>query len=137
MIGIRTHDLRLDTLVDDLAEMVPAGKLVPMAYRSLGGREFALVVSREDKARYEAMIGEPAVVPVREREQTRPQQDERIVCAADAGIDVEQSSSVACPHHSYWPDSTWRCAVMSRQRHGIYWDGRLTKLFSAGAASYS
>lgn len=105
------HAPRQGTLVDDLALMVPAGELVPMLYSALSGREYVLIVSQIDKLRYEAMVGRSADVPLRQRER-RPQQAPRIDCVADAGALVEPRSTVVCPAHTYWPESTWRCAVL-------------------------
>lgn len=77
------HDPR-PTLVDDLAELFPVGDLVPIQYRTFSGRELILVVTRNDKARYEAMVGRPADVPLQPRRE-KPQPAERIECSADAG----------------------------------------------------
>lgn len=57
------HEPRLGTFVDDLAELMPAGHLVPMVYRRLNGSSYMVIVSSEDKAKYERMVGRPADLP--------------------------------------------------------------------------
>ncbi len=77
-------------LVDDLAAAVPQGFVVPILWRPFGGRGRIILVRALDKARYEAMTGRPADIPLRQRERPEPQQAERILCAADAGGIVAQ-----------------------------------------------
>lgn len=80
-----THAPRLGTTVDDLAALVPAGEIVPILYKTLGGRKaHVLLVDRKDKARYEAMIGAAADLPLRRKERAMRGGD-RIGCSADAG----------------------------------------------------
>jgi hypothetical protein len=45
---------------DDLAELVPVGELVPMEFKTFGGRKLVLIVFAEGKVRYEAMVGHSA-----------------------------------------------------------------------------
>jgi len=79
------HEPRPETFVDDLAEMVPAGELLPILYRTLSGREQVLIFSKLDKARYESIVGAAADVPIHARTRERLQQADRIGCTADAG----------------------------------------------------
>jgi len=76
-------------LVDDLAELVPAGELVAMLFRTPSGREHVFIVSPNDKARYEAIAGRSADLPLRQREREALEQAERIACSADAGVVIE------------------------------------------------
>jgi hypothetical protein len=68
------HEPRLDTFVDDLAELVPAGELVPILYLPLSGQEQVLIFSKPDKARYESIIGASADLPLRRPTRERLQQ---------------------------------------------------------------
>jgi len=70
-------------LADDLAEMFPAGQLVPMLFRRLSNPKLTdvLIVSANDKARYEAMTHESADVPLRPAK-PRIRQPSRMTCAA-------------------------------------------------------
>lgn len=80
-----THEPRLGTTVDDLAALVPAGELVPILFRKLSGHgEHVFIVSRNDKARYESMVGQSADLPLRQKER-RPRAGSRTTCSADAG----------------------------------------------------
>lgn len=90
------HEPRLNTFVDDLAELVPAGELVPILYRTSSDREQVLILSKPDKARYESMIGAPADVPLRQRIREQFREGSRIDCVADAGGFVQ---SLRCPEH--------------------------------------
>jgi hypothetical protein len=45
---------------DDLAELVPVGELVPMEFKTFGGRKLVLIVFADSKTRYEALVGHPA-----------------------------------------------------------------------------
>jgi hypothetical protein len=45
---------------DDLAELVPVGELVPMEFKTFGGRGLVLIVFADSKARYEALMGQSA-----------------------------------------------------------------------------
>jgi hypothetical protein len=45
---------------DDLAGLVPIGELVPMEFKTFGGRKLILIVFAEGKARHEAMVGHSA-----------------------------------------------------------------------------
>jgi hypothetical protein len=59
---------------DDLAELVPNGELVPMEFRTFGGRKLVLILLAEGKARYQTMVGHSADLtlgrPVPEEEST-------------------------------------------------------------------
>ena len=80
-----THEVRMRTFADDLAEMVPAGVLVPILFRRLSNPKLTdvLIVSAHDKARYEAMIHESADVPLRPAK-PRVRQPGRTACEAQA-----------------------------------------------------
>jgi hypothetical protein len=54
------HAPQRGVFADDLAELVPAGELVPMEFKTFGGRKLTLIVFAESKARYEAMVGHSA-----------------------------------------------------------------------------
>jgi len=89
--------------VDDLAALFPAGQLVPMLYRTLGGREQVFIVTSGDKARYEGMVGRPADLPLRQPARLRRDQDGRIDCTADAGaLVVATVASRYCERHNKW-----------------------------------
>jgi hypothetical protein len=113
---------RRETFADDLAEQVPAGLLVPMLYRTLSGRtRYIFIVSKNDKARYEAVVGHSADVPLARRESKSRGGPDRIECGGDAGARVgvapgtRSTSSVtaqalqACNAHAQWPDHPFRC----------------------------
>ncbi|HEV8648961.1 MAG TPA: hypothetical protein VG276_06030 [Actinomycetes bacterium] len=59
------HAPKLGMFADDLAELVPVGELVPMEFKTFGGRKLVLIVSAEGKARYESMVGHSADLPVK------------------------------------------------------------------------
>jgi hypothetical protein len=54
------HTPQRGVFADDLAELVPVGELVPMEFKTFGGRKLVLVVFADSKARYEAMVGHSA-----------------------------------------------------------------------------
>ena len=83
------HEPRLNTFVDDLAALVPAGELVPIVFQTLSGRKQVLIFSAVDKERYEAMVEAPADLPLHQRTPQTPQRSGRIDCNADAGGYVE------------------------------------------------
>lgn len=88
-----THEPRLGTTVDDLAAMVPAGELVPILFKKLSGRgEHVFIVSRNDKARYEALVGAPADLPLRQQARSARAGGRR-GCSADAG---ESAPATCC-----------------------------------------
>jgi hypothetical protein len=58
------HEPRLGTFVDDVAAMMPAGQMVPMVYRRFNGASYTVIVSAEDKTRYEQIVGRPADLPL-------------------------------------------------------------------------
>jgi hypothetical protein len=74
---------RFGIWVDDLAEYMPAGKVLPMLYKALSGREMVVLTPKDDKARYEQMVGHAADVPMPKRKETH--QATRIDCIANAG----------------------------------------------------
>lgn len=78
-------------LVDELAELVPAGELVTMLFRVPSGREHVFIVSPNDKSRYEAITGRSADVPLSLSKREQLEQAERIVCNSDAGKAVKPS----------------------------------------------
>ena len=90
------HEPRPETFVDDLAELVPAGELVPILYLTLSGRAQVPIFSKPDKARYELIVEAPADVPLRQPPRERLGQGDRIDCTADAGRFV---SAPRCPEH--------------------------------------
>jgi hypothetical protein len=94
------HEPRPERFVDDLAELVPAGELVPILYLTLSGRVQVLIFSRPDKARYELIVEAPADVPLRQPPRERLGQGDRIDCTADAGRFV---SAPRCPEHGVFP----------------------------------
>lgn len=80
------HGPREHTFADDLAAMVPSGELVPMRYRRLSGRAYdVLIVSARDKARYEAVTGQSAELPLKQAE-PRLHQVERVACEAPVSV---------------------------------------------------
>lgn len=79
------HEPRPETLVDDLAELMPAGALVPMLYRTLSGNEFVFIVQEDHKALYEELAGKSADLPLGVREREPLRQEGRIVCNTNAG----------------------------------------------------
>jgi hypothetical protein len=100
------------TLVDDLAEGFPAGELVPIQYRAPSGREVVLIVSRNDKARYEALTGLSGDLPLKDRK-VKPQHTERILCGTDAGAEMPLVTSEGWVFPPYIPAP--RCEV-----HGTF-----------------
>jgi hypothetical protein len=44
---------------DDLAELVPNGELVPMEFRTFGGRKLVLILLADGKARYQTRSATP------------------------------------------------------------------------------
>jgi hypothetical protein len=70
---------------DELPAYVPAGKLVPMMFRTFTGREQVFIVRPDDKDRYEVMTGRSADLPLTLRAGGRVGQGERVECAVDAG----------------------------------------------------
>jgi hypothetical protein len=75
----------LPVWADELPAYVPAGKLVPMVFHTFSGREQVLIVTPDDKRRYEVMVGHAADLPLTPGTPRRAGQGERIECAADAG----------------------------------------------------
>jgi hypothetical protein len=80
----QTHWPRLGTTVDDLAALVPAGELVPIQYKTLTGPAYTFIVSRADKATYEALADISADLPLQQPERSIVA-GERSACEADAG----------------------------------------------------
>jgi hypothetical protein len=54
------HTPQRGVFADDLAELVPVGELVPMEFKTFGGRKLVLIVFPDGKARYETMVGHSA-----------------------------------------------------------------------------
>jgi hypothetical protein len=56
-----------------------------MVFHTFSGREQVLIVTPDDKRRYEVMVGHAADLPAGPRAPDRPEQGQRIECAANAG----------------------------------------------------
>lgn len=59
-----THEPKLGVTVDDLAVLVPAGEITPIAYKTISGRRQVLLVSHDHRALYESMTGTTAELPL-------------------------------------------------------------------------
>lgn len=87
---------RIGTTVDDLAELIPTGKLVPINHKTLLGRSQVFLVSSIDKQRYEAVAHMSADLPMLPKERPlRP--SDRSECAADAGAVVARRPTPTAP----------------------------------------
>ena len=94
------HEPRLGLTVDDLAALIPTGELVPINYKTLSGRTYTLIVSRNDKERYEAVSGTSADLPLRPKERLVRTGD-RAACTANAGAGT---AAPTCCGNKLWPD---------------------------------
>jgi hypothetical protein len=100
----------LPVWADELPAYVPAGKLVPMVFRTFTGREQVFIVRPEDKERYEVMAGHAADLPPTPRAAGRAGQGERVECAADAGrilgldglTPAQQETALELPWYRVW-----------------------------------
>jgi hypothetical protein len=70
---------------DELPAYIPAGKLIPMVFRTFTGREQVLIVRPDDKERYEVMSGRSADLPPTLPAGMWAGQGKRVECFADAG----------------------------------------------------
>lgn len=93
------HEPRLGVTVDDLAALIPNGDLVPISYKTLTGGTYTIIVSRNDKERYEAVSGTSSDLPLRPRERLVRTGD-RAPCAANAG--AVTASPGTCCGRSLW-----------------------------------
>lgn len=92
-------DPRRGTTVDDLAELIPAGKLVPINFKTLNGKHQIHLVSHIDKQRYESVARTSADLPALPK-QRLVRAGERSECAADAGVVVVREPMPAAPVHA-------------------------------------
>lgn len=111
------HGPRMGLVVDDIAALVPAGKLVPMRwqYHSTGRADAILLVAPADKAHYEELTGHAAGLALRPG--PRRQQDrERIECSADAGTLLAPSAFTGW---KWCPSCPWPVPVGGDQVVGV------------------
>jgi len=83
------HEPRRNTFADDLAELIPAGELVPMAFRTFSGRAQVLIFSEKDRALYESMVGPTANVQARQSTLDPVRERDRAECVANVGRFVQ------------------------------------------------
>lgn len=92
------HEPQLGVTVDDLAELIPNGELVPISYRTLSGRDYTLIVGRKDKQLYESLTGRSGDLPLKPQS-SRTRNDIRSACDAEAGGLI----AATCCGRSLWP----------------------------------
>lgn len=113
-----THEPRLGTTVDDLAVLVPAEALIPIQFKKLSGDgEQVLIVSRVDKAKYEAMAGRAADLPLRQTDRSARAGGRRD-CLADAG-----AVNVCCGGRTGRPGFPIVNACLLCPKSPSYWRG--------------
>lgn len=117
------HEPRLGLVVDDIAALVPAGKLVPMRwqYHRPGQTDAILLVTPADQARYEELTGHPAESTLSPGPR-RPQGRERIECRADAGTGV---APFTFSGWKWCPSCSWPIPVGSDQPLGVCYAHRI------------
>jgi hypothetical protein len=101
----------LPVWADELPAYVPAGKLVPMVFRTFTGRGQVFIVRPDDKARYEVLAGRAADLPLVQPADRRAGQGGRVECVADAGALVggsegltpaQQQTAMELPWYRAW-----------------------------------